>query len=699
MAQVVRRKRGFKLSFQVLSLLVALSAVPWLGYQFISEAKQFLDAGQLISQEQFGRSVANTFYNKKESLTLSLAEGAPLPKTYLATPMTVDGSKQDWQDQSYRKVSFPQRQFYDGFSFSVAIGERNNSLYGLIEVRDVDPDYATGSLNGFGARDHVRLEWLNQRDAIERVVLVPQQDGFVAIFRVGPDWRRDTVDRFQAAPIEALMSPTLDGYVLEIKINKANINAKQQLRFSAYDGTTKSGISSMGSTKGFHTLNTSSSVANQLLGRLAKSVSYIALYDTNFQLRAQSQVKLRQYAERVRTTVWQDVASVIEEAMMLLLHMTMGIEGDESETQGELLRAAQLGDLAQARWSSLGGGGFLATAAPVLADDGNVIGIVLVKQSTDQILKLQLNSLQNIVLFSVAGILLIFSIVFFLFWRLAYRVRKLRIETANMINDEGRLVASKIVGQVDREDSIGDLARSFSDVVSKLHEQQSFMSTMPRTLSHEIKNPLNAISTSLANMSDYPLDKEINSYLEIAKRGLHKIESILSKLSSAANLEQALTNDELEGLDVNHFLTVYCQHQHQMAGSKVVIEYVANKKAAMVQAVDYRLEQALDKLLDNARDFHRPGTPIKVRLWADKFDWVIDVENQGDQVDLDKADQLFQSMVTSRTQASAGGAGHFGLGLYVVQTIAQFHKGTAQVANLADGSGVCFSIRLPASLI
>ena len=699
MAQVVRRKRGFKLSFQVLSLLVALSAVPWLGYQFISEAKQFLDAGQLISQEQFGRSVANTFYNKKESLTLSLAEGAPLPKTYLATPMTVDGSKQDWQDQSYRKVSFPQRQFYDGFSFSVAIGERNNSLYGLIEVRDVDPDYATGSLNGFGARDHVRLEWLNQRDAIERVVLVPQQDGFVAIFRVGPDWRRDTVDRFQAAPIEALMSPTLDGYVLEIKINKANINAKQQLRFSAYDGTTKSGISSMGSTKGFHTLNTSSSVANQLLGRLAKSVSYIALYDTNFQLRAQSQVKLRQYAERVRTTVWQDVASVIEEAMMLLLHITMGIEGDESETQGELLRAAQLGDLAQARWSSLGGGGFLATAAPVLADDGSVIGIVLVKQSTDQILKLQLNSLQNIVLFSVAGILLIFSIVFFLFWRLAYRVRKLRIETANMVNDEGRLVASKIVGQVDREDSIGDLARSFSDVVSKLHEQQSFMSTMPRTLSHEIKNPLNAISTSLANMSDYPLDKEINSYLEIAKRGLHKIESILSKLSSAANLEQALTNDELEGLDVNHFLTVYCQHQHQMAGSKVVIEYVANKKAAMVQAVDYRLEQALDKLLDNARDFHRPGTPIKVRLWADKFDWVIDVENQGDQVDLDKADQLFQSMVTSRTQASAGGAGHFGLGLYVVQTIAQFHKGTAQVANLADGSGVCFSIRLPASLI
>jgi len=101
-AELRRRKRSFKFSLQVLSLFVVMGAVPWLGYQFISEAKQFLDSGQLISQEQFGRSVANTFYNKKKSLSLSLAAGAPLPKTYLATPITVDGSQQDWQDHLMR---------------------------------------------------------------------------------------------------------------------------------------------------------------------------------------------------------------------------------------------------------------------------------------------------------------------------------------------------------------------------------------------------------------------------------------------------------------------------------------------------------------------------------------------------------------------------------------------------------------------
>ena len=699
MATIRRRGRGFKLSLQVFSLVAILSAVPWIGYQFISEAKQFLDSGQMLSQEQFGRSVANTFYDNEASLSLSLTGADALPKTYLAAPITLDGATQDWHDQSYRSVLFPRRKIYEGLGFSIAVGERNGDMYGVIEVRDADPDFDTAQMYGFNSRDHLRFEWRNGKQETQRVALVPQQGGFMATYRVDSDWRRDTLDQFRTVPIEAVTKPSAGGYVVEFKMNLSELSDKQEMRFSVYDGTTRSGISSMGSSKGFHTLNTSSSEANVLLERLSKSVSHIALYDLDFHLRAQTKTKPKAYTDRSTMTSLQRAESIVDEAMMVLLQMSMGIVGDEIESQEDLLLAAMFGDVAQARWSSLGGGGFVATAVPVMSAKGSVIGMVLVKQSTDGILKLQLKSLQNIMLFSVLGILLIFSIVFVLFWRLAYRVRKLRIETANMVNTEGKLVANKLVSQVDRDDSIGDLARSFSDVVSKLHEHQSFMSTMPRTLSHEIKNPLNAISTSLENISDYPLDEEIKNYTDIAKRGLHKIESILSKLSSAANLEQALTNDELESLDLNHFLTLYCQHQDQIAGDHFTIDYHGFSQPAVVQAVDYRLEQALDKLLDNAKDFHSQGTPIIVRLSADKWDWLIEVENQGELIDPEAASDLFHSMVTYRTQASAGGVGHFGLGLFVVQTIAHFHSGTAQVTNLADASGVCFSIRLPLNLV
>jgi two-component system, OmpR family, sensor histidine kinase ChvG len=38
---------------------------------------------------------------------------------------------------------------------------------------------------------------------------------------------------------------------------------------------------------------------------------------------------------------------------------------------------------------------------------------------------------------------------------------------------------------------------------------------------------------------------------------------------------------------------------------------------------------------------------------------------------------------------------HFGLGLYIVRLIAEFHGGTAVAANREDGSGVVFTIALP----
>ena len=38
---------------------------------------------------------------------------------------------------------------------------------------------------------------------------------------------------------------------------------------------------------------------------------------------------------------------------------------------------------------------------------------------------------------------------------------------------------------------------------------------------------------------------------------------------------------------------------------------------------------------------------------------------------------------------------HFGLGLYIVRLVAEFHGGTAVAANRDDGSGVTFTVTLP----
>jgi two-component system sensor histidine kinase ChvG len=107
---------------------------------------------------------------------------------------------------------------------------------------------------------------------------------------------------------------------------------------------------------------------------------------------------------------------------------------------------------------------------------------------------------------------------------------------------------------------------------------------------------------------------------------------------------------------------------------------------------DYRIEQLLDKIIDNALDFHRANTPIKVHLDTYRDFLQIMVANRGPTLPPQAERTLFDSMVSHRAAQTRL---HFGLGLYVVRIIAEYHGGFARAVNLADGSGVAILVQLP----
>jgi signal transduction histidine kinase len=102
--------------------------------------------------------------------------------------------------------------------------------------------------------------------------------------------------------------------------------------------------------------------------------------------------------------------------------------------------------------------------------------------------------------------------------------------------------------------------------------------------------------------------------------------------------------------------------------------------------------QMLDKLIDNAVDFSADGATISVVLRADAFFAELSVANPGPPLPPEGATKLFESLWQSRAEADK--RPHFGLGLYIVRLIAEFHGGTARAANLPDNSGAIFSVRL-----
>ena len=71
-------------------------------------------------------------------------------------------------------------------------------------------------------------------------------------------------------------------------------------------------------------------------------------------------------------------------------------------------------------------------------------------------------------------------------------------------------------------------------------------------------------------------------------------------------------------------------------------------------------------------------------------DAILEVENPGPTLPPDG--RLFESLWQSRSGSDS--RPHFGLGLYIVRLIAEFHHGRAQAENLPDGSGARFSVWL-----
>ena len=103
----------------------------------------------------------------------------------------------------------------------------------------------------------------------------------------------------------------------------------------------------------------------------------------------------------------------------------------------------------------------------------------------------------------------------------------------------------------------------------------------------------------------------------------------------------------------------------------------------------------LDKLVDNAADFSLPGATITIRLRLEPHAAVLEVDNPGPPLAPEIRSRLFESLWQSRGGGDDGRP-HFGLGLYIVRLIAEFHGGEASAASLPDETGARFSVRLGA---
>lgn len=214
-------------------------------------------------------------------------------------------------------------------------------------------------------------------------------------------------------------------------------------------------------------------------------------------------------------------------------------------------------------------------------------------------------------------------------------------------------------------------------------------------LSHEIRNPLTLISSSLQLLeADCPCVLQSDLWPQIQK----DLQSVFRLLSDLSSLNSPHTL-RLSSVSAESFLSAAAASFRPMALSRN-ISFSIDLTALTISPVtldcdEIKLREAILNLLINAADAVSSDTQNRmpqILLQANLSDHSlqIHIKDNGPGIPENYLPTLFDPFVTHKS-------GGTGLGLYIVKTIAEQHRGTVTVNTccMPEHSGTDFCIVLP----
>lgn len=372
--------------------------------------------------------------------------------------------------------------------------------------------------------------------------------------------------------------------------------------------------------------------------------------------------------------------------------------GDVLATGKEIANALQGLPGTRLRSSPDGRAVIMSAAQPIWSGD-EVLGAVVVEETTNSILSVRNRALERLLLMTLAVFAAAAAVLMWFAFRVSSRIRRLRDEAETAIDTRGRV--TRLLSASRAGDEIGDLSRSFSAVLSRLSQQQAYLEALAGRLSHELRTPVAVVRSSLENLRAMneegagasPADTRI--YIARAEEGLARLSTMLNRMTEATHLEQSLQSAERERYELTEVVSG-CVSGYRGVYRDAAFDVRLPQQPLYLLGSPELLAQMLDKLVGNAVDFGLPGRPIRIAVRPVDRAVRLSVANDGPLLPENAAARLFTAMVSMRPGAGEGGL-HLGLGLYVARLIAEFHGGHIRAANRADGSGVEIVVTLPLS--
>jgi signal transduction histidine kinase len=261
---------------------------------------------------------------------------------------------------------------------------------------------------------------------------------------------------------------------------------------------------------------------------------------------------------------------------------------------------------------------------------------------------------------------------------------------------------------VKEADEIGELARSFNQMIGRLREQERLRQEFIANASHELKTPTMAISSVVealqAGAAEEPQLRR--QFLASLERLAERQSNLIQDLLDVTRLDALADANWQEQVKIEELISDVLEEIKPQADKKG-IHIASNLKEEgreadrqMIHGNGNQLHRALVNLLTNAVNYTPAQGDVNVLYRVvDSKEVEIRISDTGPGIDPEDLPRIFDRFYRgdkARTRTSNGEktAGGTGLGLAITREIISLHHGTVNVESEL-GKGSTFTVLLP----
>ncbi len=270
--------------------------------------------------------------------------------------------------------------------------------------------------------------------------------------------------------------------------------------------------------------------------------------------------------------------------------------------------------------------------------------------------------------------------------------------TSAVRDDQGNVVGySKVMRDLTEkkrdEDELAELA-------SKYSESNRRMSEFMATLAHELRNPLAPIRNALDLMGMSKLGADEEELRVLMDRQVSQLIRLIDDLLDISRIGRGKIVLHRKVVDLKSVVESAIEasgaHIHEK-GQELKLEFC--QEDVWVNVDPARITQVASNLLNNASRYSDAGCVIKLSLSrnqteGDEGTARMTIEDNGIGISRDRLSEIFQMFAQVDDSLGRGQAG-LGIGLTLVKTLVELHRGTVVARSDGVGKGSEFTVDIP----